>query len=77
MMVGRCGVQEGDQVLVHAAGSGVSVAVTQIAKHFGARVVVTAGSNKKLPRGWEMVPSLGCITKPKIGKRKRRLGLKN
>jgi len=59
MLVGRCGVQEGDQVLVHAAGSGVSVAATQIAKHFGARVMVTAGSDEKVAQGLENGAELG------------------
>jgi NADPH:quinone reductase-like Zn-dependent oxidoreductase len=51
MLVERCGVQPGDQVLIHAAGSGVSVAATQIAKLFGADVMVTAGSAEKLALG--------------------------
>ena len=53
MVVTRCGVQPGDRVLVHAAGSGVSVAATQIARLHGARVFVTAGSDEKVARGIE------------------------
>ncbi|PCH78105.1 MAG: alcohol dehydrogenase [Planctomycetota bacterium] len=51
MLVGRCGVRAGDKVLVHAAGSGVSVAATQIAKYFGAMVMVTAGTDEKVKKG--------------------------
>ncbi len=48
MLVARCGIRPGDDVLVHAAGSGVGVAAVQIARLFGARVLATAGSERKL-----------------------------
>ena len=51
MLVERCKVQPGDKVLIHAAGSGVSVAATQIAKLHGADVMVTAGSDTKCAKG--------------------------
>lgn len=51
MLVERCKVQPGDKVLIHAAGSGVSVAATQIAKLHGADVMVTAGSDSKCAKG--------------------------
>lgn len=54
MLVARCGVQPGDDVLVHAAGSGVGVAAVQIARLFGARVIATAGSPAKLQRAREL-----------------------
>lgn len=54
MLVARCGVQPGDEVLVHAAGSGVGVAAVQIARLFGARVLATAGSPAKLQRAREL-----------------------
>lgn len=41
-------VAAGDIVLVHAGGSGVGLAATQLAKHAGARVIVTAGSQAKI-----------------------------
>lgn len=47
MLVDRCGIRPGDDVLVHAAGSGVSTAAIQIAKMFGARVFTTVGSEEK------------------------------
>jgi NADPH:quinone reductase-like Zn-dependent oxidoreductase len=53
MLVERCKIQPGDKVLVHAAGSGVSVAATQIAKLHGADVMVTAGSDEKCDKGIE------------------------
>jgi NADPH:quinone reductase-like Zn-dependent oxidoreductase len=47
MLVERAQVTMGDDVLVQAAGSGVGVAAIQIAKLFGARVIATAGSQRK------------------------------
>jgi tumor protein p53-inducible protein 3 len=44
------GVKRGDNVLVHAAGSGVGTAATQLAAAAGARVVATAGAAEKLER---------------------------
>jgi len=48
MLLARCGLRAGDDVLVHAAGSGVGSAAVQIAKLHGARVIATAGSPAKL-----------------------------
>lgn len=59
MVVDRCGVKPGDRVLVHAAGSGVSVAAVQIARLWGAEVMVTAGTDAKVARGLENGASLG------------------
>lgn len=50
MLVTRARVRPGEDVLVHAAGSGVSSAAVQIAKLYGARVFVTAGSEEKLQK---------------------------
>ncbi|RMH03862.1 MAG: alcohol dehydrogenase [Planctomycetota bacterium] len=50
MLVGRCALRPGEKVLVHAAGSGVSVAAIQIARLWGARVMATAGNPEKLER---------------------------
>jgi NADPH:quinone reductase-like Zn-dependent oxidoreductase len=38
----------GEWVMIHAAGSGVSTAAIQLAKRIGARVIATAGSERKL-----------------------------
>ncbi|MBI5089605.1 MAG: zinc-binding dehydrogenase [Actinobacteria bacterium] len=40
----------GETVLIHAAGSGVSVAAIQMAKHAGATVLATAGTDQKCER---------------------------
>lgn len=48
MLVVRAQVKMGDDVLVWAAGSGVGMAAIQIAKMFGARVIATAGGERKL-----------------------------
>lgn len=47
-LVVRAGVKKGDYVLVHAAAGGVGLAAVQIAKAFGATVIATAGSARKL-----------------------------
>jgi len=41
-------LRPGETVLVHAAGSGVSIAAIQLAKRAGATVIATAGSSPKL-----------------------------
>jgi NADPH:quinone reductase-like Zn-dependent oxidoreductase len=46
MLVTLATVQAGDTVLVLAGGSGVGQAAIQIARHFGARVLATAGPAK-------------------------------
>jgi NADPH:quinone reductase-like Zn-dependent oxidoreductase len=51
MLKARARVQPGERVLVHAAGSGVSVAAIQIARLLGARVLTTAGTDEKCARG--------------------------
>jgi NADPH:quinone reductase-like Zn-dependent oxidoreductase len=40
------GIQEGDRVLIHAAGGGVGIAATQIAKSRGTEVFGTASASK-------------------------------
>ncbi|KAK0632062.1 hypothetical protein B0T14DRAFT_532610 [Immersiella caudata] len=47
-LVVRAGVKKGDYVLVHAAAGGVGLAAVQIAKAFGATVIATAGTERKL-----------------------------
>ncbi|HEY0081017.1 MAG TPA: zinc-binding dehydrogenase [Pyrinomonadaceae bacterium] len=54
MLVGRASVQPGEDVLIHAAGSGVGSVGIQIAKLRGARVIATAGSEAKLERAREL-----------------------
>ncbi|KAH8764824.1 hypothetical protein F5883DRAFT_461683 [Diaporthe sp. PMI_573] len=47
-LVVRAGVKQGDWVLVHAAAGGVGLAAVQVAKAFGATVIATAGTKRKL-----------------------------
>lgn len=47
-LVQRANVKKGDWVLVHAAAGGVGLAAVQIAKAFGATVIATAGTDRKL-----------------------------
>eukprot|EP01064_Diplonema_japonicum_P026668 TRINITY_DN38180_c0_g1_i1.p1 TRINITY_DN38180_c0_g1~~TRINITY_DN38180_c0_g1_i1.p1 ORF type:complete len:329 (+),score=93.15 TRINITY_DN38180_c0_g1_i1:55-1041(+) len=56
-LVGK--VQEGDRVVVHAAGSGVGTAATQLAVSAGAKVVATASSKEKLDTSLSLGASLG------------------
>ncbi|KAL2018411.1 hypothetical protein VTK56DRAFT_889 [Thermocarpiscus australiensis] len=55
-LVVRAGVKPGDYVLVHAAAGGVGLAAVQVAKAFGATVIATAGSKRKL----EVAKSFGA-----------------
>ncbi len=50
MLVTRAQVQPGEDVLIHAAGSGVGSIGIQVAKLRGARVIATAGSDEKLQK---------------------------
>ncbi|KAI1392963.1 NAD(P)-binding protein [Hypoxylon trugodes] len=47
-LVLRAGIKAGDWVLVHAAAGGVGLAAVQVAKAFGATVIATAGTPRKL-----------------------------
>jgi len=49
-LVTRARLQTGERVLVHAVGSGVGTAATQIAKRLGATVLGTSRSGDKLAR---------------------------
>ncbi|MDT7779472.1 MAG: hypothetical protein QOC99_1984 [Acidobacteriota bacterium] len=50
MLVTRARVQPGEDVLVHAAGSGVGSIAIQIARLHGARVIATASTDEKRER---------------------------
>jgi NADPH:quinone reductase-like Zn-dependent oxidoreductase len=54
MVVTRARVQAGENVLIQGIGGGVAQASLQIAKHRGARVWVTSGSDWKLDRAREL-----------------------
>ncbi len=54
MLVTRSRLQPGEEVLIHAAGSGVGSIGIQIARLRGARVIATAGSDEKLQKAREL-----------------------
>src|SRR3954470_9779242 len=54
MLVTRANIQPGEDVLVHAAGSGVGSIGIQIAKLRGAKVIATASSDEKLTKAREL-----------------------
>ena len=54
MLVTRANLQPGEDVLIHAAGSGVGSLGIQIARLRGARVIATAGSDEKLAKAKEL-----------------------
>jgi len=54
MLVTRAAVQPGEDVLVHAAGSGVGSIGIQVAKLRGARVIATASSDEKLAKAKDL-----------------------
>ncbi len=55
MLVGRARLEAGEDILIHAAGSGVSTAAIQIASLVGARrIIVTAGNKKKLEKAIQL-----------------------
>jgi len=54
MLVTRANVRPGEDVLIHAAGSGVGSIAIQIAKLLGGRVIATAGSDDKLTKAKQL-----------------------
>jgi NADPH:quinone reductase-like Zn-dependent oxidoreductase len=54
MLVGRGGLRPGQTVLVLGANSGVGIAAIQVAKLFNARVIATAGDERKMQRAIEL-----------------------
>jgi len=54
MLTGRAAIRPGQTVLVLGANSGVGIAAIQIAKLFHARVIATAGDEKKIARAREL-----------------------
>lgn len=55
----QCGLQPGETALVHAVGSGVGTAATQMASVVGCRVFGTAGSDEKLGQAAELGLNVG------------------
>ena len=54
MLTGRAAIRPGQTVLVLGANSGVGTAAIQIAKMFHARVITTAGDERKMERAREL-----------------------
>ncbi len=50
----------GETMMVHAAGSGVSMAAIQLAKHAGARVLATAGTDDKCEKALALGADAAC-----------------
>ena len=48
------GLREGETVMIHAAGSGVSTAAIQLARSVGATVLATAGTDEKCRRALDL-----------------------
>ena len=64
-MVEQCGLSAGDNVVVHAVGSGVGTAAVQIAKAIGARAIGTARTESKLARARELGMAEGFVPESK------------
>jgi NADPH:quinone reductase-like Zn-dependent oxidoreductase len=54
MVFDKGNVRPGQTVVIHAAGSGVSVQAIQLCKHVGARVIATTTSREKVARAKEL-----------------------
>lgn len=54
MLVRKADLKAGETILIHAGGSGVSVAAIQIAKLLGAHVITTVGSDEKIEKAEEL-----------------------
>ena len=54
MLTRKAAVRPGETVLIHAGGSGVSVAAIQMAKMLGATVITTVGSDDKAQKAREL-----------------------
>jgi NADPH2:quinone reductase len=50
----RAQLQEGESLLVHGGSSGIGTTAIQLAKAFGAKVIITAGSKTKCERCLEL-----------------------
>jgi NADPH:quinone reductase-like Zn-dependent oxidoreductase len=53
-LVLRAGIQYGDTVLIHAAGSGVGTALIQVARLFGCTIITTVGDDAKVRPAQEL-----------------------
>ncbi len=56
-------LQAGETVLIHAAASGIGTAAVQMAREAGARVLATAGTERKIKAVLELGAEAGCLYK--------------
>jgi putative PIG3 family NAD(P)H quinone oxidoreductase len=56
-------LQAGETVLIHAGASGVGTAAVQMASQAGARVLATAGTERKIKAVLELGAEAGCLYK--------------
>jgi len=56
MLITQAGIKPNDYVFIHGAGGGVSSAAIQIAKYYGAKVITTTSTSRKI----EMAMNLGA-----------------
>ena len=70
-MVLQAGLSAGEVVLIHAAGSGVGTAASQIAAAIGARAIGTARSQDKLARAARLGLSAGHCVSVEVGSEPR------
>ena len=54
MLLGRASIRPGQTVLILGASSGVGIAAIQVAKLFHARVITTAGDERKLEKAYTL-----------------------
>jgi putative PIG3 family NAD(P)H quinone oxidoreductase len=54
-------VKETETVLIHAGASGVGTAAIQLARHYGCRVLVTAGTEEKVAACRELGADVGIV----------------
>jgi NADPH2:quinone reductase len=66
-LVSLAGLQRGESVLIHAVGSGVGVAATQLARAFGGVVYGTARTEAKLHRARSLGLTDGVVVKDDLG----------
>ena len=58
-------LKEGEFIMIHAAGSGVSMAAIQWAKSIGATVLATAGSEDKCTKARDLGADFTCVNRDK------------
>jgi NADPH:quinone reductase-like Zn-dependent oxidoreductase len=65
MLLSKAHIQAGQSILIHAAGSGVSVACIQIAKLHGLKIFVTSTSDKKIEHAVKVLGVDGGVNSAK------------